>query len=144
MFLFTIKYLGFLKFIPGLAFVFDCWLKVCTLINNPTILDWMDEIEAEVLKWDNTKSDSHKYGGLQLNYGNKELGHIHSNGLLDMPLSRAIKRQLMDDGLIEDHHSFKNTGWISFYMHTPNDMVYALKLFRLSYQRLKSKNYVHN
>jgi len=51
MFKVTIKYLGFLKFIPGLALVFDNWLKIYTLITNPAMLDWIDDITHEVLTW---------------------------------------------------------------------------------------------
>lgn len=144
MFLFTIKYLGFLKFIPGLAFAFDCWLKIWTLFTNPLILDMMDDIEAEVLKWKDTNAGFHKYGGLQLNHKGKEIGHIHSNGLLDMLLTRSVKRQLIEEGLIRDHHSFKNTGWISFYMESINDKEYALKLLKIGYNRLQSSHHASN
>jgi hypothetical protein len=130
MFGFVIKYLGFLKSVPGLALLFDFWLKIYTLFINPDMLDWIDEIGAEVLKWEDTSLSTHKYGGLQFNYKGKELGHIHSNGLLDMLLSRKIKQQLLKDGRIQDHHSFKNTGWISFYMHNKCDADYAVHLLR--------------
>jgi len=140
MFLFVRKYFGFLKFIPGLAIVFDGLLKLGSFAAKPALLDWMDEIEAAVLKWPNTHATTHKYGGLQLNYIKTEIGHIHGNGLLDMLLSRKIKEQLMADGRIEDHHTFKNTGWISFYIHNKDDAGYALALLRLGYERLEGKN----
>lgn len=139
MFLFVTRYLGFLKAIPTLGWAFDGWLKFWMLIKKPEILDWMDEIEAEVLSWENTTSVIHKYGGMQFNYRDKEIGHIHSNGLLDMLLSRSVKQSLMQEGRIEDHHSFINTGWISFYMHNADDKEYALKLLRMGYERLVVK-----
>lgn len=142
MFRLTIKYLGFLKFVPGLALLFDCWLKVYSLFTNPRMLDCIDEIEKEVLQWSDTSTQTHKYGGLQFNYKGKELGHIHSNGLLDMPFSRKIKAELMTERRIQDHHSFKNTGWISFYMHTEDDAKYGLQLLKLAY-KLKAGNYVN-
>jgi hypothetical protein len=135
MFSFVVKYLGFLKYVPGLALLFDSWLKLRTLITNPYILDHIDEIEAEVLKWKNTCVDFHKYGGLQFNYNTKEMGHIHSNGLVDILLSREIKKQLLTEGHIKNHHLFKNSGWISFYVHTPADTVYAIRLLKLAYDR---------
>jgi hypothetical protein len=136
MFKLTIKYLGFLKFVPGLAVLFDNWLKVYTLLANAAMLDWIDAIENEVLTWENTKTQTHKYGGLQFNCNGKEMGHIHSNGLLDMLLSRKIKQQLMHEGRIQDHHSFKNTGWISLYMHTEADKRYALTLLKFAHERI--------
>lgn len=139
MFLSVTRYLGFLKSIPTLGWAFDGWLKLWTLIKKPEILDWMDDIEAGVLTWENTTSVIHKYGGMQFNYCGKEIGHIHSNGLLDMLLSRSVKQSLMQGGRIEDHHSFINTGWISFYMQDADDKEYALKLLRIGYERLAVK-----
>jgi RAB protein geranylgeranyltransferase component A len=135
MFRFTIKYFGFLKFVPGLPHLFDAMLKLWTLTFDPKLLDWIDEIEKEVSGWDNVDVSTHKYGGLQLNYGNIELGHIHSNGLLDMLLNRKIKEQLMREyNRVQDHHSFKNSGWISFYMSAYGDKELVLRLFEIAYK----------
>ncbi|TSD64054.1 hypothetical protein FFF34_015995 [Inquilinus sp. KBS0705] len=136
MFGFVVKHLGFFKYIPGLALVFDAWLACWSAISHPQLLDWIDEIEAEVLRWPNTTATTHKYGGLQLNYGKTELGHIHSNGLLDMLLSRKTKRELMlRYDRVHDHHSFKKTGWISFYMTWPEDKILVIEFLRLAHQQ---------
>lgn len=116
-----------------MGWVYDGMLRLWTLIAKPEILDWIDEIEKEVLSWENNTVHLHKYGGIQFDYFGKEIGHIHSNGLLDMLLSRKIKAQLMAEGRIQDHHSFNNTGWISFYMRTSEDKDYAIALLRLGY-----------
>ena len=136
MFTFVTRYLGFLKSVPTMSWLFDGLLKLWAYFAKPVLLDWMDEIEAEVLQWQYTTSGIHKYGGMQFNYQGKEIGHIHSNGLLDMLLSRQEKTQLMQDGRISDHHTFKNTGWISFYICNIEDKGYALMLLRKGYQRL--------
>ncbi|MDB5127990.1 luciferase family protein [Mucilaginibacter sp.] len=135
MFNFVVKYWGFLKFVPGLPHLFDAWLKLWTLITNPKLLDWIDDIEKEVLKRDNTTATTHKFGGLQFNHENKELGHIHSNGLLDMLLNRELKQQLIQqNSRVKDHHSLKNTGWLSFYMETHGDKEFVLELFEMAYK----------
>lgn len=133
MFKFIITYLGFLKFVPGLAHVYDGMLRMQTVVLKPDLLEWIDEIEAEVLSWGNIRALTHKYGGLQFNLGNRELGHIHSNGLLDMLLNRNIKAELMaKDARIKDHHSFKNSGWISVYITDQDDKELALYLFKVA------------
>jgi len=140
MFLFVIRYLGFLKFIPGLGILFDGWLKIYTLLTKPDLLDWIDDIETQTLRWPGISISIHKYGGMQINCSGKEVGHIHSNGLLDMLLSRNIKARLMlEDNGVEEHHSFKNTGWISFYMHAEADVELVLKLLRVGYERVVEK-----
>ena len=135
MFAFVTRYLAIFKYIPGAAMIFDTWLKLWSLIVKPDLLNYIDDIEAEVLKWPGTNVRFHKYGGLQFNYEDKEIGHIHSNGLLDVLLSRKIKQCLLAEERITEHHVFKNTGWISFYINTDSDKKYALKLLRISYNK---------
>lgn len=139
MFGFVVKYLGFLKSVPGLAILFDNGLKLYTLIANPSLLDRIDRLENEVSAWPGITTQTHRYGGLQFNYNGKELGHIHSNSLLDMLLSRAHKHQLLQAGRISHHHIFKDTGWISFYVNTDDDMVYAISLLQIAYQHENKK-----
>lgn len=121
---------------PGLPIVFDAWLKIYTLITKPVLLDWIDLIETRMFSLPGTTTHNHKYGGLQFDLHQTEIGHIHSNGLLDMLLNRKIKAHLMQKGRILDHHSFKNTGWISFYIRTEDDVQYALELLQLGYERI--------
>ena len=136
MFDFVIKYFGFLKLIPGLPHLFETWLNIHTFMTRPLLLDRIDTITNELAQWDNVKVGTHKYGGTQFNCKGKEIGHIHGNGLLDMLLSRKIKQQLMLDGRIQHHHHFKDTGWISFYIHSDDDRFYAVRLLRMAYDRI--------
>ncbi|PJJ84930.1 hypothetical protein CLV57_1952 [Mucilaginibacter auburnensis] len=138
MFNFVVKYLGFLKHVPGLALLFDVLLKVITLFTNPELLDLIDEIELEVQQWPGVSKKLHKYGGVQFDLKEIEIGHIHGNGLLDMILNRDFKRQLISDGKIRDHHTFRKSGWISFHIKTESDKDYAIQLLKIGYA-LKSK-----
>lgn len=133
MFSFIVKNFGFLKSVPLAAYVFDSWLKVYALIRNPELLNWIDEIESEVLKWPGVTISMHKYGGIQFNFKGKEIGHLHSNGLLDILYSQKVKTRLLKDGRIQAHHVFKNSGWISFYINNSDDKKYAKKLLSISY-----------
>jgi hypothetical protein len=134
MFLFVLRYLGFLKSIPLVPLVFDSLLRVITMITHRSILVYVDDIEAEVSRWDGIRTTLHKYGGLQFNYQSTELGHIHGNGLLDMLLNKRTKVELLKEGRIQDHHSFINSGWISFYIKTEDDKRYAIQLLALAYR----------
>jgi hypothetical protein len=134
MFNFTVKYFGFLKHIPFLPLLFDFFLKIETLIKNKQVLFFMDEIEEEVLSWQKTKSGFHKYGGIQFDTGKKEIGHIHSNGLLDILFSKEIKERLIAENKVIEHHIFKNSGWISFFIRTKQDKNAALELLKYSYE----------
>ena len=140
MFNIVVKYLGFLKHVPGMGFLFDNWLNIWTLLTNPALFDYIDDIERQLLLWEGVNIGLHKYGGLQFNYNKREIGHIHGNGLLDMLLSNKLKQQLMQEGKILDHHVFKDTGWISFYIKTEADRDCALRLLKLGYQLQRQGN----
>lgn len=135
LFNFTVKYLGFLKSVPLLPQLFDSQLKLWSLLTNWGLLQAIDDIETEILSWNGTNTTLHKYGGIQFNYKALEIGHIHSNGILDIRFSRKIKQQLMDEGKIDDHHIFAKSGWISFYVRGKEDSDYALELLRMAYLR---------
>jgi hypothetical protein len=138
MFKFIVKYLGFLKSAPLLAYLFDSQFKLWLLFTNIELLDCLDDIEAEVLSWKGTSVSLHKYGGIQFNCKGKEIGHIHSNGILDIRFSRKIKQQLMKAGRISDHHVFTNSGWISFYVLKKADVAYANQLLKMAYLKINS------
>lgn len=135
MFAFVVKRLGFLKSIPLLAIFFDSLLKLWMLFTNRKMLDWMDELEETILNWPDTTSSLHHYGGTQFNRRGKEFAHLHSNGLLDILLSQEIKNKLKAEGRIRDHHVFENSGWISFFINSKDDVYYSKTLLMLSYER---------
>jgi len=137
MFNFVVRYLGFLKRVPLLPHLFDSQLKLWLLLTNNEIMDCLDDLEAEVLAWYGTSVSLHKFGGIQFNCKGKEIGHVHSNGILDILFTRSIKQALIDEGRISDHHVFKNTGWISFYIRKKADYEYAKKLLHMAYLKIQ-------
>jgi predicted DNA-binding protein (MmcQ/YjbR family) len=120
-----------------LPHLFDTQLKLWSLITNPAMLDSLDNIEAEVLSWPGTNTTLHKYGGMQFNYNGHEIGHVHSNGILDIRFSRKTKQQLMDEGRVNDHHVFDKSGWISFYIRGKEDADNAVELLRMAYLKTR-------
>ena len=137
MFRFTVKYVGFLKRVPLLPQIFESWLKIGSLVVTPQVLTVIDEIETEVSKWDGITIGNHKYGGIQFNRNGREIGHIHGNGMLDIPLTRKLKQQFIEQGKLLDHHTIKDTGWSSFEIHTLTDKDRAIELLRESYELRK-------
>lgn len=134
MFNFMVKYLGFLKHVPLLAQAFDGQLLFWTLVSGSEIPGCIDEIESAVSGWRGAFVTRHKYGGVQFNFNDSELGHIHSNGILDIRFSKNLKQLLLNQGRISHHHVFANSGWISFYIRSKEDVEYAKWLLRIAYE----------
>jgi hypothetical protein len=140
MFNLIVRRLGFLKHIPFAAIGFDAVLRCWTTLFKREISRSLDEIENEVLKWEGVTMVMHKYGGAQYNVEKKEIGHVHGNGLLDVLLSVKQKEALVREGKAEEHHVFKNSGWISFYIRSAADKQNALDLLRMSWEQKRRRS----
>ncbi|WP_316806550.1 luciferase family protein [Pedobacter agri] len=118
-----------------LALVYDSLLKLHLIVFQPEKLNWFDELEEEISKWEGTTIQLHKFGGTQFNFQHKELGHLHSNGVLDILFNRKLKAELIADGRASEHHVFIKSGWVSFQIKAHADVKKALELMQLAYQR---------
>lgn len=133
MFNFIVKHFGFLKAVPLAAQLFDSQLRLWELLTLSPVLKCIDDIECEVLRWPGVYKSLHKYGGLQFNFDGRELGHIHSNGLLDIRFSRKIKEKLLTEGRVTEHHIFKKSGWITFNIRNQHDAMYGQELLKMAF-----------
>lgn len=136
MFRFVVRYLGFLKHLPLAAWVTDALMFIWYSTFKREVCLAISEIESEISGWKGIEVTLHKFGGLQFNHLGKEIGHIHSNGILDILLSRSEKSVLLEKGMASDHHVFPNSGWISFYVRQHGDVSRAIALLQLSYRKL--------
>jgi hypothetical protein len=93
----------------------------------------VDQIDAAVSGWAGVESAAHRFGGVEWRLGRVEIGHAHRVGLVDVPYTVAISRQLVAEGKAEPHHILPDSGWISFYVRQDADVERALWLLRLSY-----------
>jgi Family of unknown function (DUF5519) len=97
------------------------------------------KLEEEVSVWQNISVHPHRFGGWEFQFGDAEVGHVHTNGTVDIPFPRSIRDALLSDGLAEEHHWVPNSGWITFQMRSEEDLSHALWLMRLSYLRYALK-----
>ncbi len=93
----------------------------------------IEHIKQTVTSWPGMSANPHRFGGLEFNLGKVEIGHIHANGMVDIPFNTKIRTQLLDEKRAEPHHLLPETGWITFYIRSEADVEQALWLFRLSY-----------
>lgn len=94
-----------------------------------------ERICAEVLTWPGVTRHRHRFGGVELRHGRRELGHIHANHLVDLPFPVRVRDELVRDGRAQPHHILPRTGWVSYPLHDGRDVAGAVALFRLAWQR---------
>ena len=64
----------------------------------------------------------------------REIGHIHGDQLVDIPLPTRLRDEVVAAGRAEPHHILADSGWISCYLRQPDDVARAIELLRLSYE----------
>lgn len=98
-------------------------------------------IEKEILSWPYVTVGSHRFGGIEFRLNMKEMGHIHSEGLADIPFPMKIRDELVNSGLVKPHHVLPQSGWVSYWFHNSEkeDITTVIDLFKLRYELLKPK-----
>jgi Family of unknown function (DUF5519) len=96
---------------------------------------FLAEVESEVLSWPGVTVRPHRFGGNEFRFGKAEVGHLHPEGIVDIPFTRRVRDVLLADGKVERHHVLPHSGWIRFRVLEQEQVLYAVWLMRLSYLR---------
>ena len=102
-------------------------------------MNCLEKLEDVVSAWPNVSVHPHRFGGREFRFGDAEVGHVHKNGVVDIPFPRSVRDALLEDSLAEEHHWVPHSGWITFQMRTEEDLNHAVWLMRLSYLRYALK-----
>ena len=92
-------------------------------------------IVREVSAWPGVTTGRHRFGGVELRLGRRELGHIHGNRLADLPFPLLVRNDLVAAGRVEPHHIYPDSGWVSYFIKDASDIEPVIALFRLNYDR---------
>jgi Family of unknown function (DUF5519) len=94
-----------------------------------------ERIAEAVLAWPGVEQASHRFGGIEFRLGRRELGHLHGDALVDLPFPRKVRDELVAQGRARPHHVLPDSGWVSFWIESPDDVERAIWLLRLAYER---------
>ncbi len=100
---------------------------------------YLKTLEDQVSAWPGVSAEPHRFGGRGFRLGKLEIGHMHNDGAVEIPFPRAIRDQLLKEGLAERHRFVPDSGWVTFYVRTEDDLRHAAWLMRLSYLRFALK-----
>ena len=92
------QHLPFLRLVPGLPALFDALLMGGTGLLHPERLRAMHQVEKVILSWPGVTTKIHRFGGTEFNFGRREIGHLHGNGLLDIPFTRPLRDEAVQAG----------------------------------------------
>ena len=94
----------------------------------------MNSIESTVSAWSGVEVDSHdRGGGREFTLGGREIGHVHRGTLIDIPFTKRLRDVLIAEEKAEKHHVMPDSGWVSYRVHSDEDIEGALRLLRIAY-----------
>lgn len=104
-----------------------------------------EQIDAAVSGWEEITHLPHRFGGREYRLGDREIGHVHGDALVDIPFPTKVRNEIVEAGLAEPHHVLPQSGWISFYIRHPGDVEKAVALLRRSFdlavqQRMRAQH----
>jgi len=90
-------------------------------------------ITQAATSWDGVTAKPHRFGGVEYGIGRREIGHIHSDHLVDIPFPKKVRDVIVAEGRAFPHHILPDTGWISLYLKKEQDVETAIALLKESY-----------
>ena len=91
-------------------------------------------ITNAVTAWEGVTVAPHRFGGVEYVIGKREIGHIHGDHMVDIPLPKKAHDEIVAAGRAQPHHILPETGWISFYLRQEADVEKAIALLRESFE----------
>jgi hypothetical protein len=64
----------------------------------------------------------------------REIGHVHGDGLVDIPFPMEVRNESVTAGRAEPHHILPNSGWVSICLRQASDVDRAIELLHLSFE----------
>ncbi len=93
-----------------------------------------DQITKALLDRAGVQAHPHRFGGTEYRLGSREIGHVHSDHLVDIPFPTRVSRELVAAGQAQPHHVLPESGWVSLYLREPADVERAIVLLQRSYE----------
>jgi len=93
-----------------------------------------EKIRAELDSWEGITSAPHRFGGVEFKLGSREIGHIHGDSLVDVPLPKLVRDELVGSGEADPHHVLPRSGWVSVYLSEAGDVDRAIRILRRSFE----------
>jgi hypothetical protein len=102
--------------------------------NVMSVFGANNRIRLEVVALEGVTSGPHRFGGVEFMLGSREIGHVHGDSLVDVPLPKPVRDELVGSGQAEAHHVLPQSGWVSIYLREPGDVERAIWILRRSYE----------
>jgi hypothetical protein len=98
-------------------------------LDSPLVTALVERVE----RWDGVEAHPHRFGGIEFRLDDREVGHVHANGMLDIPYAKPVRDVLVAGDRTGPHHLFPESGWTTTYLEHDADVERGAHLLRISY-----------
>jgi hypothetical protein len=91
------------------------------------------DIEAAVTSWPGAVAAPHRFAGREFSLGGTEFGHVHTDRQIDIPFAKRVRDVVVGAGLADEHHLFPDSGWVTKYLRSTEDVAVGIDLLRVAY-----------
>ena len=91
-------------------------------------------IRNQAGSWTGVSAHPHRFGGTEYRLGRREIGHVHGERLVDIPFPKRVRDELVASGEAQAHHVLPESGWVSVYLRSQDDVTRAAALLRRSFE----------
>lgn len=97
-------------------------------------------IDSAVLAWDGVSAHPHRFGGREYRLGTREIGHVHGDGLVDIPFTKTVRDEVIASGMAETHHILPESGWVSIRLKSERNLQDAIELLERSLEMAREQS----
>jgi hypothetical protein len=95
-----------------------------------------EKIRVAVTSWPGVTAREQSFGGVEFFFGNREIGHIHGDTLVDIQLPRNLRDELVAAQQGRPHHWTMHNDSVSLPILRDDDLKWAIVLLRRSLESI--------
>lgn len=95
-----------------------------------------ERLTEELLSWAGVTIHPHRFGGVEFQYNNQEIGHLHGDLLFDLSVTKLEHDQWIEEGKASVHHMYPHSNWLSVYLNTELDVAHAIEIAYSKYNQM--------
>jgi len=61
----------------------------------------VERLEREISSWPGVSTHSHRFGGREFRFKAAEIGHVHTDGTVDIPFPRSVRDALLAEAICQ-------------------------------------------
>jgi Luciferase len=94
-----------------------------------------DRLIDEVTAWAGVTVEEGRFGSTRFMLGRRELGHVHGSSILDLPLPKPLKAELIERGVAIQHRfTPPESGWVTIELDDADAVERSIEILRERYE----------